>query len=50
MNVPMLRRIFFHPWSKNIGLFLYYALIVAILIFMYADGNFSSPEFIYQGF
>ncbi|NCP87007.1 teichoic acid D-Ala incorporation-associated protein DltX [bacterium] len=37
-------------WAKEILLSLYYLLIFAALIAMYGQGNFSTPDFIYQGF
>ena len=39
-----------NPWVRGIFLVLYYLAIIAGLILMYGKGNFSTPEFIYQGF
>jgi membrane-bound ClpP family serine protease len=39
-----------NPWVRGILLVLYYLAIIAGLILMYGKGNFSTPEFIYQGF
>lgn len=37
-------------WLRQALLSLYYLLILAALIVMYGQGNFSTPDFIYQGF
>ena len=39
-----------NPWVMGISLTLYYLAIIAALVWMYGQGNFSSPDFIYQGF
>jgi hypothetical protein len=38
------------PWVRGILLTLYYLAIILGLILMYGKGDFSTPEFIYQGF
>ncbi|MCX6045853.1 MAG: teichoic acid D-Ala incorporation-associated protein DltX [Chloroflexi bacterium] len=37
-------------WASNILRTLYYVLIILGLIWLYGQGNFSSPQAIYQGF
>lgn len=37
-------------WVRQIFLSLYYLLILAALVAMYGRGDFSAPDFIYQGF
>ena len=41
---------FSNPWVRGIFLVLYYLAIIAGLILLYGKGDFSTPEFIYQGF
>jgi hypothetical protein len=43
-------RIYHNPWGHVFLLTLYYAAIIAALVFMYGKGNFTSPDFVYQGF
>lgn len=38
------------PATKTILLTLYYLAIIAGLIFMYGKGDFSTVQFVYQGF
>ena len=38
------------PYFRILLLSAYYLVIVAALIWMYGEGDFSSTEFIYQGF
>ena len=38
------------PIFRGITLTLYYLLIILGLILLYGKGDFSTPEFIYQGF
>lgn len=35
---------------RILTLALYYCLIIAALVFLYGRGDFSTPEFVYQGF
>ncbi len=39
-----------NPWVRGTLLAIYYLAIIAVLILMYGKGDFSTPEFIYQGF
>jgi len=39
-----------NPWVRVILLTLYYFAIIAALIVMYGKGNFTPPDFVYQGF
>jgi hypothetical protein len=39
-----------NPWAHGILLTLYYLLIIAGLVWLYGKGDFSTPDFIYQGF
>ncbi len=42
---------FFHsPLGRTLLLSAYYFAIIAALIALYGKGNFSSTEFVYQGF
>ena len=41
---------FASPRGRSILLFLYYLAIIAGLILMYGNGNFTTPKFIYQEF
>ena len=38
------------PWGRVVLLTAYYLLIIAALILMYGEGDFSSTGFVYQGF
>jgi len=38
------------PWARQAWLSLYYLLVLAALAAIYGQGNFSAPDFIYQGF
>ena len=35
---------------RTFALFLYYLMIILALLLIYGHGDFSTPEFIYQGF
>ena len=37
-------------WVRIALLTLYYLAIIAGLIVMYGEGNFTPPDFVYQGF
>ena len=37
-------------WVRVILLTIYYFAIIAGLIIMYGEGNFTPPDFVYQGF
>jgi hypothetical protein len=37
-------------WVRVILLTLYYFAIIVGLIVMYGEGNFTPPDFVYQGF
>ena len=39
-----------HPRIYRALVALYYLLLIAVLIFMYGRGHFSTPPFVYQGF
>jgi hypothetical protein len=39
-----------HPQLHRLALTFYYLLIIAVLIYLYGRGDFSTPPFIYQGF
>lgn len=39
-----------NPWIRAVALTLYYLAILAVLIWMYGKGDFSTPGFVYQGF
>jgi len=38
------------PWVRGILLMLYYLAIMAGLLYLYRNGDFSTPPFVYQGF
>jgi hypothetical protein len=42
--------IYHNPWGYVFLLTIYYGAIIAGLVFMYGKGNFTSPDFVYQGF
>jgi hypothetical protein len=42
--------IFRSPFGRLILLTAYYLLIIAALVLMYGEGDFSSSGFVYQGF
>ncbi len=37
-------------WVRGAALTLFYLAIIAGLIVMYGKGDFSTPDFVYQGF
>ncbi len=37
-------------WVRVILLTIYYFAIIAGLVVMYGEGNFTPPDFVYQGF
>lgn len=37
-------------WVRVVLFTIYYFAIIAILIVMYGEGNFTPPDFVYQGF
>ena len=37
-------------WGRALLLTVYYSMIIAGLIVMYGEGNFTPPDFVYQGF
>ena len=39
-----------HPKAHTAALALYYFAIIAGLIALYGRGDFSTPDFVYQGF
>jgi hypothetical protein len=39
-----------NPWGHIFILTIYYLAIIAGLVFMYGKGDFSTPDFVYQGF
>jgi hypothetical protein len=39
-----------HPWLWRVLLLIYYLGIIAALIAMYGQGDFSTPPFVYQAF
>jgi hypothetical protein len=48
-RVPLRER-FAHPWVRFVALTLYYLGILAGLIALYGQGDFSTPPFVYQNF
>jgi hypothetical protein len=42
--------IYTNPWGRIALLTVYYGAIIAGLIFLYGKGDFSTPDFVYQGF
>lgn len=39
-----------NPWGHILVLSIYYLAIIAGLVWMYGKGDFSTPDFVYQGF
>lgn len=39
-----------NPWGRAFLLTVYYFAIIAALVIMYGKGNFTPPDFVYQGF
>ena len=39
-----------NPWGRIIWLTVYYLAIIAGLVALYGKGDFSTPDFVYQGF
>jgi hypothetical protein len=44
------RHRFAQPWIRFAALTIYYLGILAALLALYGQGNFSTPPFIYQNF
>ena len=42
--------IYTNPWGHVIILTIYYLAIIAGLVVLYGKGDFSTPDFVYQGF
>ena len=39
-----------NSWIRFVALTLYYSAVIGGLICLYGKGDFSTPEFVYQGF
>jgi hypothetical protein len=48
-RVPLSER-FAQPWVRFVALTIYYLGILAGLVALYGQGDFSTPPFIYQNF
>lgn len=49
-SLHFIARLWSHPTARFLILTLYYLAIILGLILMYGRGNFTTPNFIYQGF